>query len=88
MSYVLQPGGSIEYFNEEPGSVWLQRMLEVYGHAAWLNPLPEAHWNYTPSIQMIEQLVKVKDSYNCDTLAIAGTLLGGAAAATGLAAIG
>src|SRR5574343_427416 len=54
---VGRPGGSVEHWNEEAGAVWLERLLATWPHAAWLNPLPEAHWNYTPSIQMIEQLV-------------------------------
>jgi hypothetical protein len=35
---ILQPGGSIEYSNEEAGAVWMKRMLEVYPRAVWLNP--------------------------------------------------
>ena len=54
---IARPGGSVEHLNEEAGAVWLERLLATWPHAAWLNPLPEAHWNYTPSIQMIEQLV-------------------------------
>ena len=54
---IARPGGSVEHWNEEAGAVWLVRLLTTWPHAAWLNPLPEAHWNYTPSIQMIEQLV-------------------------------
>ncbi len=54
---IARPGGSVEHWNEEAGAVWLERLLSTWPHAAWLNPLPEAHWNYTPSIQMIEQLV-------------------------------
>src|SRR6266852_2904832 len=27
---ILQPGGSVEYFNEEPGAVWIKRVLDVY----------------------------------------------------------
>ena len=54
---IARPGGSVEHWNEEAGAVWLERLLATWPHAAWLNPLPEAHWNYTPSIQMIEQLV-------------------------------
>ena len=54
---IARPGGSVEHWNEEAGAVWLERLLATWPHAAWLNPLPEAHWTYTPSIQMIEQLV-------------------------------
>ncbi|MCP4329999.1 MAG: VWA domain-containing protein [Alphaproteobacteria bacterium] len=51
------PGGSVEHWNEEAGSVWLERILDVYAAAVWLNPVPEKHWSYTPSIEMISQLV-------------------------------
>ena len=54
---VARPGGSVEHWNEEAGAVWLQRLLATWSRAVWLNPLPEAHWGYTPSITMIRQLL-------------------------------
>ena len=54
---VAYPGGSVEHHNEEAGSVWLQRMLDVYAHAVWLNPQPEDRWGYYDSIGMIRQLM-------------------------------
>lgn len=54
---VARPGGSVEHWNEEAGAVWLERLLATWHHAVWLNPLTEAHWHYTPSIQMIRQLL-------------------------------
>jgi uncharacterized protein len=50
---ISQPGGSVEHFNDEPGAVWLQRVLDAYPAAVWLNVLPEAHWGYSRSIAMI-----------------------------------
>ncbi len=50
------PGGSVEYFNEEPGALWLQRLLQVYSHAVWLNPTQEDHWHYSQSTAMIRHL--------------------------------
>jgi uncharacterized protein len=50
---ISQPGGSVEHFNDEPGAVWLQRVLDAYPAAVWLNVLPEAHWDYSRSIAMI-----------------------------------
>ena len=50
------PGGSVEYFNEEPGAIWLQRVLDIYERSIWINPIKEESWRYVPSIQMIEQL--------------------------------
>ncbi|MDP6952290.1 MAG: VWA domain-containing protein [Alphaproteobacteria bacterium] len=54
---ITYPGGSVEHWNEEAGGVWLQRMLEVYSSAIWLNPEPREHWEYTHSIQMIRELM-------------------------------
>jgi uncharacterized protein with von Willebrand factor type A (vWA) domain len=53
---ILQPGGSIEYHNEEPGAVWLRRMLEVYPKTVWLNPEPEQLWPYRQSIAVIREI--------------------------------
>ncbi|MCH8537535.1 MAG: VWA domain-containing protein [Alkalimonas sp.] len=52
------PGGSVEHWNEEPGAVWLQRLLQHYPKAAWLNPQPEAWWSHYQSIDMIQQLLE------------------------------
>jgi uncharacterized protein with von Willebrand factor type A (vWA) domain len=51
------PGGSVEHQNEEAGAVWLQRMLNVYPHAAWLNPTPQDRWDYYESIGMVRNLM-------------------------------
>ena len=53
---ITVPGGSVEYFNEEAGAIWLQRLLGIYESAVWLNPIAEKHWEYAPSIQMIKEL--------------------------------
>jgi uncharacterized protein with von Willebrand factor type A (vWA) domain len=54
---ILQPGGSIEYSNDEAGSVWMKRMLEVYPRAVWLNPEPEEIWNYRQSIGILKEIM-------------------------------
>ncbi|VVE05838.1 von Willebrand factor A [Pandoraea eparura] len=53
---VLQAGGSVEYNNAEAGAVWLRRFIDRYPHHAWLNPEPEAIWQYRQSISVIRQL--------------------------------
>jgi uncharacterized protein len=53
---ILQPGGSIEYQNEEPGSAWLGRVLQVYAKAVWLNPEPEELWGYRQSVGIIREI--------------------------------
>ncbi len=50
---LLQVGGSVEYSNEEPGVVWLKRLVDAYRHAIWLNPEPERSWGYTRSTQIV-----------------------------------
>jgi len=52
------PGGSVEHWNEEAGSTWMQRLLDTYSKAIWLNPEPEQRWEYTPSIQMLNELME------------------------------
>jgi len=54
---ITYSGGSVEHWNEEPGSDWIQRVLDIYEHAVWLNPVPEKHWDYTPSIGVVKQLM-------------------------------
>ncbi len=54
---ITYPGGSVEHSNEEPGAVWLQRALDVYSRAIWLNPQPEAVWNYHESIGITRELM-------------------------------
>ena len=55
---ITHPGGSVEHWNEEPGAVWLKRLLDVYHKAVWLNPIPEEHWDWTPSIGLIRELME------------------------------
>ena len=57
---IMQPGGSIEHWNEEPGAAWMRRLLSNYPHHAWLNPEPHERWEFTPSIQMTRQIFEEK----------------------------
>ena len=54
---ILQPGGSVEYMNAEPGAVWMRRVLATWPSACWLNPEPEQLWNYRQSISLIRQIM-------------------------------
>ncbi len=54
---IIQPGGSVEHFNDETGRTWLQRVTNIYASAAWLNPVPRDHWKYSQSTQIIEELM-------------------------------
>ncbi|GIZ50580.1 vWA domain-containing protein [Noviherbaspirillum aridicola] len=54
---ILQPGGSVEYNNEEAGAVWLQRFTTTFPKFIWLNPEPEGLWQYRQSISVIRQIM-------------------------------
>lgn len=57
---ILQPGGSIEYSNDESGAVWMRRMLDTYPKAIWLNPEPEQLWPYRQSISVIREIMEAR----------------------------
>lgn len=54
---ILQPGGSVEYNNEEAGAEWLQRLTHAFPKFAWINPEPQGVWQYRQSIGLIQQLM-------------------------------
>ena len=54
---ISHPGGSVEHFNEEAGSVWMERLTRVYPAAVWLNPVPEKQWHYSQSTKILHQLM-------------------------------
>lgn len=54
---IVYPGGSVEHWNEESGEVWLNRILDVYSRAIWLNPTQEKYWDYSQSTQMLKALM-------------------------------
>ncbi|HTK79793.1 MAG TPA: VWA domain-containing protein [Rhizomicrobium sp.] len=54
---ITYPGGSVEHWNEEAGALWLDRVAQTYEHVVWLNPVAQKHWDYTPSISLINQII-------------------------------
>jgi len=54
---VLQPQGGIEYFNEEPGAVWIERLCAHFRRHAWLIPEPMHYWDQVSTIRIIKELV-------------------------------
>ncbi|MBO6687408.1 MAG: VWA domain-containing protein [Hyphomonas sp.] len=54
---ITYAGGSVEHWNEEPGGLWIQRLVEQYPNFAWLNPVKSGAWEYTGSIQLIRELI-------------------------------
>ncbi len=54
---ITYPGGSVEHWNEEAGAVWMDRAAGIFDHMVWLNPTAERHWDYTPSVGVMKQLL-------------------------------
>jgi len=54
---ILQPGGSVEYNNEEAGVEWLQRLTKAFPKFAWINPEPQGVWQYRQSISVVQQIM-------------------------------
>lgn len=57
---ILQPGGSVEHYNKEPGAEWLKRMVHAWPKSVWLNPEPQASWQYRQSTTLIKNIVQDK----------------------------
>lgn len=55
---VIEPGGSVEHWNEESGKVWLKRITTHFRRVAWLNPTPQKHWGYTTTIGLISDAME------------------------------
>jgi uncharacterized protein with von Willebrand factor type A (vWA) domain len=54
---IVYAGGSVEHWNEEPGQVWMQRLLQAYPHTVWLNPNVQQYWSYTESTRILQRLM-------------------------------
>lgn len=54
---ITHVGGAVEHMNPEAGAVWLKRVMDIYPHTVWLNPVPEAQWEWTHSIGLIKRLL-------------------------------
>tara|TARA_R110002072_G_scaffold4663_3_gene32473 strand:- start:92955 stop:94133 length:1179 start_codon:yes stop_codon:yes gene_type:complete len=54
---ITHVGGSIEHYNDEAGATWMERISDHYEHLAWINPVPEQHWEHGYSIAVVRQLL-------------------------------
>jgi uncharacterized protein with von Willebrand factor type A (vWA) domain len=54
---IIQPGGSVEHWNDEAGAVWMQRLTAHYRRTAWLNPEPDGAWNHVQSVSLLRKLM-------------------------------
>jgi len=55
---ITHAGGSVEHWNAEAGSVWLQRLMKQYPKFAWINPQPQARWRQTASVEVTRDLLE------------------------------
>jgi uncharacterized protein with von Willebrand factor type A (vWA) domain len=55
---VSHPGGSVEHWNDEPGSVWMERLTRHFRRAAWLNPRPHNAWDHPMTIGMLRKVME------------------------------
>lgn len=55
---ITYPGGSVEHWNEEPGALWMQRLLKHFHQAVWLCPQSQQYWDYYQSVRIIRELME------------------------------
>lgn len=54
---IVERGGSVEHWNEEPGQQWIERLTASFPHLAWLNPEPEHAWSHASSVGILRTLI-------------------------------
>ena len=54
---ITHAGGSVEHWNEEPGTEWMNRFAGLYDRLVWINPTPQETWEYSSSVSMIQKMV-------------------------------
>jgi uncharacterized protein with von Willebrand factor type A (vWA) domain len=55
---ITTAGGSVEHWNVEPGSIWLERLTRAYPKFVWINPQPPAQWRHSASTGLIRELLE------------------------------
>jgi uncharacterized protein len=54
---IIQPGGSIEHWNPEPGALWMERLRAAFPRLVWLNPQAKERWDFAPSVRITRGLI-------------------------------
>ncbi len=54
---IAASGGSVEHWNQEPGGLWMQRLVAHFPQLVWLNPENPDYWDRTQSNIMTRQLI-------------------------------
>jgi len=55
---IMQPGGSVEHWNEKSGRYWFEKLEKNFDKVALLNPVPKDQWHYTQSIEICQSLIE------------------------------
>ena len=53
---IVYPGGSLEHWNEKPGSYWIEKIVNNFNKVIWLNPEKKENWEYSQSTKMLKEL--------------------------------
>lgn len=57
---ILQPGGSVEFWNTESGRYWFEMVKKTFEKVVWINPLAQQNWEYTQSVSICRSLCEDK----------------------------
>ena len=55
---ILQPGGSVEHWNDQSGQHWFKKLYQSFDKVAWINPIEQDQWHWTDSIGICAELVE------------------------------
>jgi uncharacterized protein with von Willebrand factor type A (vWA) domain len=47
----------VEHYNPEAGVTWMQRVLEHFPNACWINPNLESDWAYYESTAILREIM-------------------------------
>ena len=53
---IVHPGGSIEHWNELPGSYWIKKITNYFEKVIWLNPEKKNNWDFSQSTKILKEL--------------------------------
>ena len=51
---IVYPGGSLEHWNEKPGSYWIKKIVNNFNKVIWLNPEKKENWQYSQSTKILK----------------------------------
>lgn len=64
-SELMMRGGAIDYWqdNDEPGYVWLERLVAHFERTAWLNPVPHRWWRSVHGARTLQAVGRIAPMY-------------------------